>query len=151
MTLLNKGATRRLKGDLTCSGVTCRSIAALTSSLHRIVAAGEKKIRIDCARIRRADISGMQLLYVWMHCAKLNGVALELVNLSYSLQRLMRKLKLGHCFSGTWRSAQFRRVTLLECAQGSGKGSPACAATSFSPTRSAFAKPGSSPGIGKAY
>jgi anti-anti-sigma regulatory factor len=84
---------------LTNSGVTHGSIDALEVSLLQIEAGGKKNIRIDCARIRLADICGLQLLYVWMQCVRFRGVEPELVNLSDSLQQAILGLGLGHCFT----------------------------------------------------
>lgn len=100
MTICEKGATRHLLGNLTWSAVNCRHIDALESSLERIAATGEKNIPIDCGRIGIADIYGLQLLYVWMECARSRGMELKLVNLSMSLRQAMSNLGLMHCFSG---------------------------------------------------
>ncbi len=89
-----------LHGNLTHTGVTDNIIKSLAVSLQQIEADGEKKIRIDCGKIHSADMSGLQLLYVWMHCARFRGVEPELVNLSDALQRSMQNLGLEHCFSG---------------------------------------------------
>jgi ABC-type transporter Mla MlaB component len=98
MKIITKGTVAHLKGDLTHSGVTRNIINSLAVSLQKIVSVGEKNIRIDCGRIRSADISGLQLLYVWMHCARFRGVEPELVNLPVNLQQLMHRMGLEHCF-----------------------------------------------------
>jgi len=36
---------------------------------------------IDCSGIDQIDLSGFQLLYVWLHCMQLSGVRPELVNM----------------------------------------------------------------------
>ena len=100
MTICEKGATRHLLGNLTWSAVNRRHIDALESSLQAIAATGEKDVRIDCVRIGRADIYGLQLLYVWMECARSRGMEMKLVNLSSSLRQAMSNLGLMHCFSG---------------------------------------------------
>ena len=98
MTIYKEGTVAHLRGDLTHSGVTRNIIDSLAVSLHKMEAAGEKNIRIDCGRVRSADISGLQLLYVWMQCARFRGVETKLVNLSNCLQVTMNDLGLGHCF-----------------------------------------------------
>jgi ABC-type transporter Mla MlaB component len=100
MKIFSKGTVVHLHGDLTYSGMTRGIIDALDVSLHRIGSGGEKNIRIDCSRIRTSDISGLQLLYVWMQCAGFRGVEPELVNLSDSLQQAMQMMEVGHCFTG---------------------------------------------------
>jgi len=101
MAMYSKDTVAHLQGDLTHSGVTRNIINSLASCLHRITAGNEKNIRIDCGKVRAADISGMQLLYVWMQCARFRGVEPELINLPDSLQRAMQRMGIGHCFAGT--------------------------------------------------
>jgi len=100
MTFCNEGTVSHLQGDLTHSGVTHGSIDSLSASLQQIASGSEKNIRIDCKRIHAADMSGLQLLYVWMQCARLRGVEPELFNLSDSLQLVMQMTGLEHCFTG---------------------------------------------------
>lgn len=100
MTICMEGTVAHLRGDLTHSGVTQNIIKLLAVSLQKIESGGEKNIRIDCGRIRYADISGLQLLYVWMQCARFRGVETELVNLPDSLLLTMQRMGFGHCFTG---------------------------------------------------
>jgi anti-anti-sigma regulatory factor len=100
MAISIKGTVTHLQGDLTHSGVTHNIIDLLAVSLHQITLGSERNISIDCGRVREADISGLQLLYVWMQCARLRGVEPALVNLSYSLKQTMQKLGLEHYFTG---------------------------------------------------
>lgn len=101
MKLITKDMVTHLHGDLTHSGVTHNIITSLAASLQKVTAGGKKSIRIDCGRVGTADTSGLQLLYVWIQCARFRGVEPELVNLPESLQKTMQKLGLGHCFTGT--------------------------------------------------
>ena len=98
MTIYMEGTVAHLQGDLTSSGVTHGNIDSLTASLLQLNSGG-KKLRIDCGKIAAADVSGLQLLYVWMQCARFRGVEPELVNLPVSLQQSMQGL--GHCFQAT--------------------------------------------------
>lgn len=99
MNICLNGTTGHLQGELTQSGVTNSCIESLTVSLQQLAARGETNMRIDCNRVGKADLSGLRLLYVWMQCARLRGVELELVNLSDCLQQAMQTFGLGHCFS----------------------------------------------------
>jgi len=36
---------------------------------------------VDCSGIAGIDLSGFQLLYVWLHCIQLSGLRPELVNM----------------------------------------------------------------------
>jgi ABC-type transporter Mla MlaB component len=100
MAIYSEDTVAHLQGDLTHSGVTRNIINSLAVSLQQVVSGSEKNIRIDCGKVRAADISGMQLLYVWMQCARFRGVEPELVNLPDSLQHALQGMGIGHCFSG---------------------------------------------------
>ncbi|NTW98638.1 MAG: STAS domain-containing protein [Geobacteraceae bacterium] len=84
------GSEARLEGDWTLTGVT-RNIDALALSLQQLEPEC-KKIRIDCGRIRGADINGLQLLNVWLQCAKHRGVEPMLVNVPEKLKHTMQAL-----------------------------------------------------------
>jgi len=100
MTFCTEGAVSHLQGDLTHSGVTHGSINSLSASLQQITSGHETHVRIDCGRIHAADVSGLKLLCVWMHCARLRGVEPELFNLSDSLQIAVQMTGIEHCFTG---------------------------------------------------
>jgi ABC-type transporter Mla MlaB component len=101
MALYAEGITAQLRGDLTHAGVTNTIVNSLGELLHRIAAGGEKDFRIDCRRIRAIDLSGLQLLYVWMQCARFRGVEPELINIPANLQQAIREMELDHHFTGT--------------------------------------------------
>ena len=100
MTICMEGPVARLQGDLTHSGVTKSIINSLAVCLLKIESGVEKTIRIDCGRVLSADISGLQLLYVWIQCARFRGVETKLINLSVSLEQTLANMGLGHCFTG---------------------------------------------------
>lgn len=100
MTIRMKGAVAHLKGNLTHSGVTRNIINSLAVSLQKVESGENKNLRIDCKKVGAADINGLQLLYVWMQCARFRGVEPELVNLPDALQQTMQTMGLGHCFAG---------------------------------------------------
>jgi ABC-type transporter Mla MlaB component len=100
MAIYSEGTVAHLRGDLTHSGVTHNIINSLAASLEMIAIGGNKYFRIDCAGICSADISGLQLLYVWMQCSRFRGVEPELVNLPYNLSQTMQRLGFGNCFTG---------------------------------------------------
>jgi anti-anti-sigma regulatory factor len=101
MTICTHGTVAHLQGELTHSGVTHNIINSLAVTLQNIVAGGEKNISIDCKKIRTADISGLQLLYVWMQSARFRGVEPELVNLSEKLRQSIQIMGFSHCFTCT--------------------------------------------------
>jgi ABC-type transporter Mla MlaB component len=90
MTFCSLGTVGYLQGDLTHSGVPHHIINSLAVFLQQIASFGGKSIRIDCGKILTSDISGLQLLYVWMECARFRGVEPQLVNLPDSLQQAMK-------------------------------------------------------------
>ncbi|MDA8431160.1 MAG: STAS domain-containing protein [Geobacteraceae bacterium] len=91
MVIYRAGAVVHLRGNLTHAGVTHNIINSLAASLPQIASGGEKKLRIDCKRIRNADSSGLQLLYVWMQCARFWGVEPQLVNLTNRLKLIIQR------------------------------------------------------------
>jgi len=101
MEVTTTGTVAQLQGDLTHSGVSHCIIRLLAASLQQIVAGGLKTLHIDCGRIRSADTSGLQLLYVWMQCARFRGVQPELINLPEYLQQTLRGMGFGDSFSET--------------------------------------------------
>jgi anti-anti-sigma regulatory factor len=88
-----------LHGNLNHIGVTNIITNSLAASLQKAESVGEKNLRIDCRKIISADFSGLQLLYVWMQCARHRGVEPKLVNLSNGLQQSLQNMGIGHCFS----------------------------------------------------
>jgi anti-anti-sigma regulatory factor len=107
MKICTEGTVAHLRGDLTHSGVTNNIINLLAVSLQKIISGGDKYIRIDCERVRVADVSGLQLLYVWMQCARFRGVEPTLVNLSDNLQQTMQRMGLEQCFTGNSAHPEF--------------------------------------------
>jgi anti-anti-sigma regulatory factor len=100
MATFMKDSVACLRGDLTHSGVTYNIINSLAVTLQKIVSGGNKCIRIDCKGIRTADISGLQLLYIWMQSARFRGVEPELVNMSDNLLETFNEMGFGCCFTG---------------------------------------------------
>lgn len=99
MNIYTKGTVAYLQGNLSHSGTTDNIINTLSVSLQQVASGGEKILHIDCEKIISADISGLQLLYVWMQCARYRGVEPELINLPKILRKIMRRMGLGHCFT----------------------------------------------------
>lgn len=90
-----------LYGNLTHIGVTNNIINSLAVSLQKVESDGEKSMQIDCGKISSADFSGLQLLYVWMHCARFRDVEPKLINLSAGLQHSIQSMGIGHCFQAS--------------------------------------------------
>lgn len=90
MMICMTGTEARLEGDWTLTGVT-RNIDALAHSLQYLEP-DRKKLRIDCRRMKGADISGLQLLKVWLQCVRFRGVEPVLVNVPEKLKHTMQAL-----------------------------------------------------------
>ncbi len=96
MTICMTGTGVRLEGDWTLSGVT-RNLDSLALSLQKLVPGSEKSLQVDCGQMKDADISGLQLLNVWMQCARYRGMEPTLVNVPERLRHSMQVL-VGQCF-----------------------------------------------------
>lgn len=90
MMLCMTGTEAHLEGDWTLTGVT-RNIGVLALFLQQLEPE-RKKLRIDCGRMEEADISGLQLLKVWMQCVRLRGVEPILFNVPEKLKHTMQAL-----------------------------------------------------------
>jgi ABC-type transporter Mla MlaB component len=99
MRICLEGNIAYLQGDWILSGMTSNCVDSLADSLRQIESGGGMNIRIDCGRVSSVDISGLQLLDVWMQCAKFRGLEPELVNLPDSLQPALQKMGLRHSFT----------------------------------------------------
>jgi anti-anti-sigma regulatory factor len=99
MNLKSRSMVTHLRGKLTHSGVTDNIVKSLAVSLQKVEVAGAKNIRIDCRKIHSADTSGLQLLYVWMQCAKFRGIDSVLVNMPDNLQQSMMSMGFEDCFA----------------------------------------------------
>lgn len=92
---------QHLSGDWTISGVIGQ-LDKLSSSLQKLESAKKKRVHIDCGKIEAIDMSGLQLIYVWMELVKMRGVTTELINLPDNMHRNIQRLGLGHCFTDNY-------------------------------------------------
>lgn len=84
-----------LAGDWTLGGAT-RNLSLLSLSLQQFEPGSEQSMCIDCGEIKNVDMSGMQLLNVWLHCLRLRGVEPTLVNVPESLRHSMQGMDCTH-------------------------------------------------------
>lgn len=103
MSIRMAGKEAHLEGNWTLTEVT-RNLDSLALSLQQLESGSEKKLRIDCGQMKEADICGLQLLNVWMQCARFRGVEPTLVNVPERLQHAMEVL-IGHCFIDAYPDA----------------------------------------------
>lgn len=100
MTIRMIGAEARLEGDWTLTGVT-RNIDSLALSLQLLESGRKKTLLVDCGLMKEADMCGLELLNVWMQCARFRGVEPTLVNVPERLQSTMHTL-MGPCSTKTY-------------------------------------------------
>ena len=81
-------SNHNLSGDWTISGIVGQ-LDLLSSSLNTLESAGKMRVHIDFVKINAIDMSGMQLLNVWLQCCKWRGVEPTLVNVPESFSHIM--------------------------------------------------------------
>jgi ABC-type transporter Mla MlaB component len=99
MKIAAKSTVAQMHGALTHQGVSNNIVKSLAVSLKQAETAGTKSMHIDCRKVCSADTNGLQLLYVWIQCAKFRGVHSILVNLPDCLQQSMMNLGFEDCIA----------------------------------------------------
>jgi len=94
-----------LSGHWNISGVV-HQMASLPV-LHHSEFGRDNLFRIDCSEISSVDMSGLQLLYVWMQCVSMRGVKPALVNLPEGMHQTIKRLGLEKCFSDFYTDSSF--------------------------------------------
>jgi anti-anti-sigma regulatory factor len=97
MTVRMAGTVAHLDGDWTMTGVA-DNINSLVLSLNTIESQGGKSFLINCEQIDETDTSCLQLLNVWMECARLRGIEPKLVNVPSGMRRAIHELGFSHSF-----------------------------------------------------
>jgi len=80
-----------LSGDWTLSGVVSQ-IDLMSHSLQKITTSRHKSFHIDCAKIDNIDLSGVQLLYVWLECARMRGIEPIFVNVPEKIRHKLCRI-----------------------------------------------------------
>lgn len=91
------GTVVKLSGAWNISGVV-HQMESLSTWHHR-ESVQDTSFRIDCSEISSVDMSGLQLLHVWMQCVRFRGVTPELVNLPNGMRHTIKQLGLENCFA----------------------------------------------------
>lgn len=88
-----------LSGDWTMNGITGQ-VNYLMSISGEV--AGNRincsRFVVDCSGINQIDMSGLQLLYVWLQCLQLKGMHAELVNFSDDIRATVQQVGLHKMF-----------------------------------------------------
>lgn len=87
----------QLSGDWTISGVV-RQLQTLTS-FQQTVSTVNSTMLVDCSNIECMDITGMQLLYTWLHCIQIKGITAYITNLPEQFKTTIDALGYGILFS----------------------------------------------------
>jgi anti-anti-sigma regulatory factor len=98
MSVRMAGTVAHLEGDWTMTGVA-DNIDSMLISLDQLQSRGEKSFQINCGQVVETDTSGLQLLNVWVECARLRGIEPTLVNMNAGMQRAIHELGFIQCFS----------------------------------------------------
>ncbi len=90
-----------LSGDWTITGVVSQ-VDSLSNSLDKLSYAQNTRLFVDCTKIDCIDMSGLQLLHVWMQCANIRGVQAQLINLPEEMKEFIQRLGLNQCFTDNY-------------------------------------------------
>ncbi len=93
MAIRMEGGEAHLVGDWTESGVA-ENLNSLMLLLDQSEASGFRHLCIDCGRIDGTDFGCLQLLNVWMMCARLRGIEPKLLHVNDGMQQAMKKFGL---------------------------------------------------------
>lgn len=85
------GTVAHLEGDWTMTGVA-DNIDSMLLILNWLETTGVKSFNINCGQINETDTCGLQLLNVWVECARLRGMDPKLVNVTEGMRRVHREL-----------------------------------------------------------
>lgn len=81
MSIDMEGRVAYLSGDWTIASLTKWKIELLADVLQQIDAQGGWKLQVDCGNMTSSDRAGLELLHVWLQCARFRGFEPELINL----------------------------------------------------------------------
>lgn len=97
MSVRMAGTVAHLEGDWTMNGVA-DNIESMVHSLNQIESEGKRCFWINCGQIEETDTSGLQLLNVWVECARLRGIEPKLVNVTDGMLRSINEFGFSHLF-----------------------------------------------------
>jgi anti-anti-sigma regulatory factor len=87
-----------LSGDWTIAGVVMQC-QTLSRFLQELESGRKKEFHIDCGNIDSIDMSGLQLLHVWVELVRMRGVEARLLNVPDGMQQIICRLGLGQTFT----------------------------------------------------
>jgi ABC-type transporter Mla MlaB component len=98
MTIRMIGTVAHLEGDLTMTSIE-DNLDSMMHSLNQLESDGKSSLWINCEQIFETDSSGLQLLNVWIECARLRGIEPKLVNVTDEMLWAINMFGYSHLFS----------------------------------------------------
>ena len=84
-----------LSGNWTISGGV-KLVDLLSTTLNKMESGQDNKLYVDCAKIDSIDVDGLQLLHVWIECARIRGLEVKLDHLPPYMQKNMQQMGREH-------------------------------------------------------
>lgn len=104
MTVRMAGTVAHMEGDWTMTAVA-DNVESMAVSLRQLESRGKKSFWINCGKMKEADTSALQLLNVWVECARLRGIRPKLVNVNDRMLRAINELGFHQLFYDTYPDA----------------------------------------------
>lgn len=101
MTIRMAGVVAYLEGDWTMTSAA-DNIDSVMHFLNQIAAEGKSSFLINCGHIEETDTSGLQILNVWVECARLRGIEPKLVDVTDGMLRAINEFGFSHLFSDVY-------------------------------------------------
>jgi len=92
MSIDMEGKVAHLSGDWTVTSLTKWKIELLADVLQQIEDGHGWKLLVDCGDMTATDRAGLELLHVWLQCARFRGFEPELINLPADLTTPLKSL-----------------------------------------------------------
>jgi len=81
-----------LSGNWTiCGGLEL--VDLLSTTLNKMESGHHNKLYVDCAKIDSIDVDGLQLLHVWIECARIRGLEVKLDHLPLYMHKTIQHLE----------------------------------------------------------
>lgn len=87
LSIIRKERVAYLRGDWTVTALTKEKIELLADVLQQTEDGHCSKLQVDCRDMTTTDRAGLELLQVWLQCARLRGLEPELINLPDQIKR----------------------------------------------------------------
>lgn len=92
------GTMAQLMGNWTRTEMTDGNIDSLGVSLQQLKIAGVRNLRVDCGQLNEVDVSGLQVLYIWLRSFRFRGIDLQMINPPRKLRKTLQGLLIRLCY-----------------------------------------------------